>query len=131
MAVVNKWLAAYNVYERGEVICQREVIYPDTADGKDIHFDTESEAEAYLNKHINGEFAMGYAIEMPVEEGSGIPYSEVLRLEAEAAEKRRLTLWTCPFCGKEPRREGAMAHCPTCDIRMPDHKWNRRNRRGD
>ncbi len=128
MAIVHKWIAVYDLYENGEVVCQREVTYPDSADGKDIHFDTKAEAEAYLDQHINGEFALGHAIKMPVEEGSGIPYKEVLRLEAEAKCRARVYLYSCPFCGKTPQRKGNKAHCQTCDITLPASRWNNRSR---
>ncbi len=83
--IVEKYGAFYVTYERGEPICEDIMMYS----GKDIFFDTKEDAEDYIEKHLDHEFCQGYASKMTVYEGSGILYSEVLKIEKEQKEKRK------------------------------------------
>jgi hypothetical protein len=127
--IVEKWMVSINHYERGEVVSTSEATYGSGKDERDIFFDTEEEADEYIEKYVDGEFGLGSATLVPVHEDAGINYKEVKRKWAEEEAKRKLYLYPCPFCAKTPVRNGNMAKCLNCNIVLEDKVWNDRKYR--
>lgn len=124
--LVKKWIVEESTYECGEVVCTDICTNGSGKEEKDIHFDTEEEAEEYINKHVDGEFGLGRAYYKNVHEECGINYKVLKARWAEEEAKRKLYLKPCPFCAKTPVRNSNMAKCLTCNIVLEDKVWNER-----
>lgn len=69
--IVKKWIVEYAFYDGDERFVNTAI-----HKGKDIVFDTEQEAQDYINKEISG-FAIGYASETYIHERSCVNYKEI------------------------------------------------------
>jgi hypothetical protein len=109
-----------DIYESGEVVSTEELT--DQTSGKDIGFDSEQEAQEYIDTHRwNWEFAMPRVSETSVRKGALIPYSEVKKRQELNDKVAAERVKDCPFCGgkAEPTRTPPYSiSCSACGIHM-------------
>ncbi len=124
--LVTKWIVKERHYEGGEVVSTNFATYGWGKNEKDIHFDTEAEAEEYIDGRP---YCGAEAFELVVSEESGINY-KILKVKwAEEEAARKLYLKPCPFCGKSPERIDSVAKCNNCNISLSAEVWNERKYR--